>query len=241
MERGLRPPALKDLWFPPPGKGTLRTALTYPAVCPEVPGSASLPADLPQCGIRLGKSFPPWYSRPLGPSVTFSRERLCGSVPWAPRAWKTDVRGEGLRSPTCLDRCLSPPAVPAAWPSSVSPAALYLCLSLPPPLLSRLSAFSPFRPPSFSSLTGGSEPLLLQGGAGKPWLQGSAIRIFPAPPEMEFMSEALPAPPSGSLGGTPSRRRGRGLTSPGHRTWGSICPSCGGWGGFGPKPGWGSF
>lgn len=30
---------------------------------------------------------------------------------------------------------------------------------------------------------------------------------------MEFMRKALPAPPSGSLGGTPSRRKGRGHRS----------------------------
>ena len=43
VERGLRPPALKDLWFsPPPGKGTLRTALTYPVSVLKSP-------DLPVC------------------------------------------------------------------------------------------------------------------------------------------------------------------------------------------------
>lgn len=135
----------------------------------------------------------------------------------------TDLPGQ-VSQPSRCPRCVAQVRL------SGCPVSLPFSLSRPP-LPSHLSAFPPFQPPaSFSSLTGGSEPLLLQGDAGKPWLQTSAIRIFPAPPEMEFMSKAPPAPPSGSLGGTPSRRRGRGLASPRHRTRGSICPSCGWWG-----------
>lgn len=62
---------------------------------------------------------------------------------------------------------------------------------------------------------------------------------------MEFMSKALPAPLSSSLGGTPSRRRARGhmsragvgVTRSPHT--GLYLPILGG--GFGPKPGCGSF
>lgn len=95
------------------------------------------------------------------------------------RAVLTDLLGQASqpsRRPCCVAQVL------------VSPAALCLCLSLsphPPPHLSSLPSLlsrPPPSPPSHLSLVGLfiPEPLLLQGDAGKPWLQTSAILIFPA-------------------------------------------------------------
>lgn len=104
-------------------------------------------------------------------------------------------------SPACLDRRLSQPAAPAprprptlrppalgprlsGGPASLCPASLPLS---PSPILPLCLPSSPAlpslpSPPSLVSLLGLfiPEPLLLQGDAGKPWLQTSAILIFPA-------------------------------------------------------------
>lgn len=97
-------------------------------------------------------------------------------------------------SPACLDRRLSQPAAPAPRPRphsvasgprlSGGPASLPLSPSpiLPLCLPSFPALPSLPSPPSLVSLLGLfiPEPLLLQGDAGKPWLQTSAILIFPA-------------------------------------------------------------